>query len=98
MGLFYCRADEKVSLGIQFFDHMARRFHADGDFARAYVMAHEIGHHAQHPMGITEQLRAWMRETQFDKASVRMKLQADCFAGMWAHHGNRATVHRTGGH
>lgn len=92
MGPFYCPGDQKVYLDMQFFGEMARRFHAGGDFARAYVVAHEIGHHVQNLMGITgktDALRARMSETQFNKVSVRVELQADCFAGVWAHHANR---------
>jgi uncharacterized protein len=92
MGPFYCPGDQKVYLDLQFFDDMAKRFKAGGDFARAYVIAHEVGHHVQHVLGITQktdQLRGKMSETQYNKVSVRVELQADCFAGVWAHHANR---------
>ena len=93
MGPFYCPADQKVYLDLGFFDEMARRFHAGGDFARAYVIAHEIGHHVQLLTGITaktDAMRARMSKTEFNRVSVRVELQADCFAGVWAHHANRA--------
>ncbi len=93
MGPFYCPADQKVYLDLGFFNEMARRFHAGGDFARAYVIAHEIGHHVQSLTGVTEKtdaMRARMSKTEFNRVSVRVELQADCFAGVWAHHANRA--------
>jgi uncharacterized protein len=93
MGPFYCPGDQKVYLDMQFFDEMARRFRADGDFARAYVIAHEVGHHVQNLLGITQKtdaLRGKMSEVQYNKVSVRVELQADCFAGVWAHHANKA--------
>jgi uncharacterized protein len=93
MGPFYCPGDERVYLDLAFFDEMARRFRAGGDFARAYVIAHEIGHHVQRLTGVTaktDQLRARLSETEYNKVSVRVELQADCFAGVWAHHANRA--------
>jgi uncharacterized protein len=93
MGPFYCPGDQKVYLDMQFFDEMARRFRADGDFARAYVIAHEVGHQVQNLLGITQKtdaLRGKMSEVQYNKVSVRVELQADCFAGVWAHHANKA--------
>jgi predicted metalloprotease len=92
MGPFYCPGDQKVYLDLGFFDDMARRFHAGGDFARAYVIAHEIGHHVQQLIGVTrkaEAMRAKMSAAQYNRVSVRVELQADCFAGVWAHHANR---------
>jgi uncharacterized protein len=92
MGPFYCPGDQKVYLDLAFFDEMSRRFKAGGDFARAYVIAHEIGHHVQHSLGITQKtdaMRAKMSEVQYNKVSVRVELQADCFAGVWAHHANK---------
>jgi uncharacterized protein len=92
MGPFYCPGDQRVYLDLGFFDEMARRFHAGGDFARAYVIAHEIGHHVQNLVGVTrktEALRARMDERQYNHVSVSVELQADCFAGVWAHHANR---------
>ena len=93
MGPFYCPGDEKVYLDLAFFDEMARRFNAGGDFARAYVIAHEIGHHVQNLTGVmakTDRLRARLSKTDYNKVSVRLELQADCFAGVWAQNANRA--------
>jgi uncharacterized protein len=92
MGPFYCPGDQKVYLDMSFFNEMTRRFHAGGDFARAYVIAHEIGHHVQNQLGITQKtdaLRGKMSEKDYNKVSVRVELQADCFAGVWAHHANK---------
>jgi uncharacterized protein len=93
MGPFYCPGDQKVYLDLGFFSEMARRFHAGGDFARAYVIAHEIGHHVQRLTGVTEKtdaMRLRMSKPEYNRVSVRVELQADCFAGVWAHHANRA--------
>jgi hypothetical protein len=93
MGPFYCPGDEKIYLDLSFFDQMTRRFHAGGDFARAYVIAHEVGHHVQRLTGITaktDALRQKLSSTDYNKVSVRVELQADCFAGVWAQHANRA--------
>ena len=92
MGPFYCPGDQKVYLDMAFFRNMETRFKAGGDFARAYVIAHEIGHHVQNLTGITEKtdaLRGRMSEKDYNKVSVRVELQADCFAGVWAQHANR---------
>jgi len=92
MGPFYCPADSRVYLDMGFFDEMAERFRAGGDFARAYVIAHEIGHHVQNLLGVSEQtqrLRQRLSEVDYNKVSVRVELQADCFAGVWAQHANR---------
>ena len=93
MGPFYCPGDRKVYLDMGFFDEMAQRFSAGGDFARAYVIAHEIGHHVQNLMGITgktDAMRDRVSKVEYNKISVRVELQADCFAGVWAHHSNKA--------
>lgn len=93
MGPFYCPGDQKVYLDMAFFREMEQRFRAGGDFARAYVIAHEIGHHVQNLTGITEKadaMRARMSEKEYNRVSVRVELQADCFAGVWAFHANRA--------
>lgn len=92
MGPFYCPGDQDVYLDMAFFREMERKFRAGGDFARAYVIAHEIGHHVQNQMGITgktDAMRDRMSERDYNKVSVRVELQADCFAGVWAHHTNR---------
>lgn len=92
MGPFYCPGDHKVYLDLQFFQAMDQRFKAGGDFARAYVIAHEIGHHVQNLLGIskkTAELRGRMSEQEYNKVSVRVELQADCLAGLWAQHANR---------
>jgi len=89
MGPFYCPADQKVYLDLGFFAELSRRFQAPGDFAAAYVIAHEVGHHVQTLLGITDKvaaLRARANETQANSLSVRVELQADCFAGVWAYH------------
>jgi predicted metalloprotease len=88
VGPFYCPADEKVYIDLSFFDELGRRFGAPGDFAQAYVIAHEVGHHVQTVLGIEEQVRkarANMSETDGNALSVRVELQADCFSGVWAH-------------
>lgn len=92
MGPFYCPGDQKVYLDMAFFREMETRFHAGGDFARAYVIAHEIGHHVQKLTGISAKVdaaRQRMSEVDFNKVSVRMELQADCYAGLWAQHANK---------
>ncbi len=92
-GPFYCPGDEKVYLDMGFFREMETRFHAGGDFARAYVIAHEIGHHVQKLTGITDKtdaMRQRLSEKDYNKVSVRVELQADCFAGVWAHHANKS--------
>lgn len=89
VGPFYCPADEKVYIDLQFYDDLKRRFHAPGDFAQAYVIAHEIGHHVQKLLGITErvdQQRRRLSKKEYNRLSVRLELQADFFAGVWAHH------------
>jgi predicted metalloprotease len=92
MGPFYCPADSKVYLDLSFFDELQRRFKAPGDFAQAYVIAHEVGHHVQHLLGITDRVDQARRQSpaQANAASVRLELQADCFAGLWANHADAA--------
>ncbi len=92
VGPFYCPADGKVYLDLSFFDQLARRFDAPGDFAQAYVIAHEIGHHVQNLLGVSGKVReAQERRSRAEgnQLSVRLELQADCLAGVWGHHANR---------
>jgi predicted metalloprotease len=87
MGPFYCPLDQKVYVDMSFYDELATRFGAPGDFAQAYVIAHEVGHHVQNLVGTAEQVqRAQQRagKAEANELSVRMELQADCFAGVWA--------------
>jgi predicted metalloprotease len=89
MGPFYCPPDEKVYLDTSFFEELRNRFQAPGDFAQAYVIAHEVGHHVQNLLGISDQVHGIQQrsgEAQANQASVRLELQADCFAGLWARH------------
>lgn len=87
MGPFYCPLDEKVYIDLSFYDELRRRFGAPGDFAQAYVLAHELGHHVQHLLGIDAQARRLEQDDpqSANAVSVRLELQADCFAGIWAH-------------
>ena len=88
-GPFYCPADRKVYLDFSFFDELSNRFHAGGDFAKAYVIAHEVGHHIQNLFGVSakmDQMRQQMSETDYNKMSVKLELQADFYAGVWAHY------------
>jgi predicted metalloprotease len=92
-GPFYCPGDQKVYIDLAFFRLMQQRFRVTGEFAQAYVIAHEVGHHVQHLLGIDEKVAAARQtgsERQANAASVRLELQADCFAGVWAFHANRA--------
>jgi predicted metalloprotease len=88
-GPFYCPSDQKVYLDISFFREMRDRFNAAGDFAEAYVIAHEVGHHVQDLLGITDKvdaMRGRVSETEMNKLSVKLELQADFLAGVWAHY------------
>jgi predicted metalloprotease len=92
MGPFYCPLDRKVYIDLAFYDELKDRFKAPGDFAQAYVVAHEIGHHVQNLLGISDQVQAQRRrlpEAEFNKLSVRLELQADYLAGVWAHHAQK---------
>ncbi len=92
MGPFYCPGDSKVYIDLAFFDELQNRFKAPGDFAQAYVIAHEVGHHVQHLLGISDQVDNLRRRnpSQANALSVRMELQADCFAGLWAQRADAA--------
>jgi uncharacterized protein len=87
-GPFYCPADQKVYIDLGFFDELDRRFQAPGDFAQAYVLAHEIGHHVQNVLGTAGRVHEAMQRDRrnANDYSVRLELQADCYAGIWAHH------------
>ena len=89
MGPFYCPADQKVYIDLNFYDTLRSRLGAPGEFAQAYVIAHEVGHHVQDELGITNKvdgMRSRVSQTQANALSVRVELQADCYAGVWAHH------------
>jgi predicted metalloprotease len=93
MGPFYCPADQKVYIDLGFYETLQKKLGAPGDFAQAYVIAHEVGHHVQNQLGITgkmDQMRGRVSKTEYNAMSVRLELQADCFAGLWAHHAQRA--------
>ena len=92
-GPFYCPGDQKVYIDLDFYRLMQQRFHVSGEFAEAYVIAHEVGHHVQHLLGISDKVdraRRHVSETQANALSVRLELQADCFAGIWAYHADRS--------
>ncbi|HJV73680.1 MAG TPA: neutral zinc metallopeptidase, partial [Noviherbaspirillum sp.] len=93
MGPFYCPGDQKIYIDLSFYRLMQQRFNVSGEFAQAYVIAHEVGHHVQHLTGISDRVENARRrasEAQGNALSVRLELQADCFAGVWAHHANQA--------
>lgn len=92
MGPFYCPGDHKLYLDMSFFNDLSQRYGAPGDFAQAYVVAHEVGHHVQNLLGIANQVQAAQQrgsELQRNQLQVRMELQADCFAGVWANKANQ---------
>jgi predicted metalloprotease len=97
-GPFYCPADQKVYIDLSFYDDLRSRFGADGDFAQAYVIAHEIGHHVQTLLGISEQVRRAQQANPgaAKQLSVQMELQADCMAGMWGHSTNQRKILESG--
>lgn len=92
MGPFYCPGDRKVYIDLSFYKELQDKLHSPGDFARAYVVAHEIGHHVQKLLGISDQVdraRQQLSNKEFNKVSVRLELQADCFSGVWANRADR---------
>ena len=99
VGPFYCPGDQKVYIDLSFYDQLKRQLHSPGDFAQAYVIAHEIGHHVQNQLGLTrkvDEARGRVSEEEYNKLSVRLELQADFFAGVWANHAqkNRAMLEK----
>ena len=93
VGPFYCPGDQKVYIDLSFYNDLKNRFRAPGDFAQAYVIAHEIGHHVQTLLGISKKihnLRSRVTKVEANRLSVMQELQADCFAGIWAHHADKA--------
>ena len=99
MGPFYCPLDQRVYIDLAFYQQLRDRFRAPGDFAQAYVIAHEVGHHVQNQLGIMQKMddyRRRMSETQYNARSVRLELQADCFAGVWAHHAQNRNLLEAG--
>jgi predicted metalloprotease len=93
MGPFYCPADNKVYIDLGFYETLKSRLGAPGDFAQAYVIAHEVGHHVQNLLGVSakvDQMRGRVSTAEYNQLSVRLELQADCFAGVWAHHAHKA--------
>lgn len=95
MGPFYCSGDERVYIDLSFFRELSQRFNAPGDLAQAYVTAHEVGHHVQHLLGTTNRVhgaRGQVTEKEYNKLSVRLELQADFYAGLWAYHANKQGI------
>ena len=93
MGPFYCPADQKVYIDLGFYETLKNQLGAPGEFAQAYVIAHEVGHHVQHLLGISDKVdrqRGRVSQVQYNQLSVRLELQADCFAGVWAYHAQSA--------
>jgi uncharacterized protein len=93
MGPFYCPEDHKVYIDLSFYEDLKSRFKAPGDFAQAYVIAHEVGHHVQNQLGITEKVQSAMQRVSradANRLSVRMELQADCLAGVWGYHADKS--------
>ncbi|AXU94068.1 neutral zinc metallopeptidase [Erwinia persicina] len=99
MGPFYCPADSKVYIDLSFYDEMTQKLGAGGEFAQGYVIAHEVGHHVQHLLGIDKKVREMQQgasRVQVNQLSVKMELQADCFAGVWGHYMQQENVLETG--
>lgn len=93
MGPFYCPEDQKVYIDLGFYDELARTFHSPGDFAQAYVIAHEVGHHVQKLLGTSDKVAAMRGRPDYNEYSVRLELQADFYAGVWANHSKRYLEH-----
>lgn len=89
MGPFYCPADQKIYIDLSFYDELARTFNSPGDFAQAYVIAHEVGHHVQKLLGTSDKVAAMRNRPDYNEWSVRLELQADFLAGVWANHSRR---------
>ena len=99
MGPFYCPADQTVYIDLSFYDEMKTKLGADGDFAQGYVVAHEVGHHVQKLLGIEPKVREMQQgasQTQVNQLSVKMELQADCFAGVWGHYMQQENILEAG--
>jgi len=93
MGPFYCPEDHRVYIDLSFYEDLKNRFRAPGDFAQAYVIAHEVGHHVQNLLGITEKFQGAMKRSskaEANRLSVRLELQADCLAGVWGYHADKS--------
>lgn len=91
-GPFYCPADRKVYIDLSFYKDLKNKFGASGDFAQAYVVAHEVGHHVQNLLGVSDKvhaMRSKLSQTEYNKMSVKLELQADCFSGVWANHADK---------
>ena len=93
MGPFYCPGDRKVYIDLSFYDELARTFNSPGDFAQAYVIAHEVGHHIQKLLGISDKVAALQGRPDYNEFSVRLELQADYYAGLWANHSRKYLEH-----
>ena len=93
MGPFYCPGDRKVYIDLGFYDELARTFNSPGDFAQAYVIAHEVGHHVQKLLGTSDKVSAMQGRPDYNEYSVRLELQADFYAGVWAHHSKKYLEH-----
>jgi len=89
MGPFYCPSDQKLYIDLSFYDELEQSFNAPGDFAQAYVIAHEVGHHVQTLLGAAQKVHARRGQPDYNEWSVRLELQADYYAGVWAHHNQR---------
>src|SRR5262249_54251653 len=99
VGPFYCPGDEKVYIDLSFYRELRTRFHSPGDFAQAYVVAHEVGHHIQNLLGTTDKvnrLQRGMSEAEANRLSVRLELQADFYAGVWANYAQKKGILEAG--